>query len=538
VDTGRDGEAGFSLIEVVVSFALMALVLTGLAYGVTSAFASIGMAKQRQQGTALANDIVEKVRAVPFASLGMSSTDLTGDSAITTVGATSTFRGLTVVTTAAPPAVVAPHVTTTTAGGITYTRKVYVTASAGSTDTRVVTVVVSWPATGAGKPVVELSTLVTEYACNAQSTSAVCDPYWYASADASAVTIRVTGTVNGAAVDGTLTLNSHHADLTTEQFTALTATGTLPGLTIGTSTGSATVNANADDSLASTGATQDGPPYLTTSVAQSASSGGLIGAHPVGSPASAGSAVATTSANGDFTSGLAPDVPTNKLPFARSSSATGGQTSTLTVTLPSAEVVNLVRVTGNNTTTNTAVVQRNAGANLTVLDDDTVAATVTRLVPTVDVLDLPVAMKPAGWPSPGRFARVNTWTQTVTATSGPSATTTTPGGVAGSLAYWNTSSITTRNNTTTAATIPVAYTRTVGTCTITLGGSMVVNGTSVATTGTSGASSMSAITQWGSPLTANLTYLYRCGAVTQVDLTMSVDMGRAYAEARYASPGG
>ena len=538
--TIRRDEEGFSLIEVVVSFALLAMVLTGLAYGVTSAFASIGVAKQRQQATSLGNQLVEKVRAVPYASLGMSTTDLGTDTDITVVGSTSTFRGMPVVTNATPPAVAAPHVTTMVSGGITYTRKVYVTSSSATPNTLVVTITVSWPSTGAGQELVELSTLVSEYACTSQSTTQVCDPYWYSSADAPATTIRVTGTVNGATVDGTLTLDSHHADLTTEQYTNINASGTLPGLVVGTTTGGTSVNAVGDDSLSASGAATHQPASLSGSVAQTASSGGLIGSHPISTTLASAGGVVTTSAAGQVsTVGGGGNLPNDLLPYARGASAMGNQVSVLTVTLPSAEVVNLVRVTGTTTVTNTAIAERDAGANTAILDDDTVTATATRTVPTIDILDLPAAMKPAGWASPGRFARVTGGLLTVKATSGPSGNTPAPtANFIGNLAYWNATVITTRNYAAAPATIPVAYTRTVGACTITIGGSMVAGGTATTSTGTSGATSISATAETTSPLSGTLTYLYVCSGVTQVNLTVQVDLGRTYAEARYAEPGG
>lgn len=71
----RESDDGFSLIELVVAMVIIAIVLTSLAVVQTRAMVTIAQAKERQQATAIANQTLEQLRALPWDTLkkGLSS---------------------------------------------------------------------------------------------------------------------------------------------------------------------------------------------------------------------------------------------------------------------------------------------------------------------------------------------------------------------------------------------------------------------------------------------------------------------------------
>ena len=72
-DRGLD--EGFSLVELIVAMFVIAIILTSLAMVQTRAMVTIAQAKERQQATALANQTLEQLRALPWDTLkkGLSS---------------------------------------------------------------------------------------------------------------------------------------------------------------------------------------------------------------------------------------------------------------------------------------------------------------------------------------------------------------------------------------------------------------------------------------------------------------------------------
>src|SRR5690625_2721876 len=60
---------GFSLVELVVAMAIIGGVLLGLVTLQTKAMVTIAQAKERQQATAIANEVLEQLRALPWASI-------------------------------------------------------------------------------------------------------------------------------------------------------------------------------------------------------------------------------------------------------------------------------------------------------------------------------------------------------------------------------------------------------------------------------------------------------------------------------------
>ncbi|MDQ1427508.1 MAG: hypothetical protein QOK39_984 [Acidimicrobiaceae bacterium] len=232
-----------------------------LAFTMFSSFAAVGFSRQRTEASALANQTIEQIRALPHDMLFMSQTDLAagGDSQVVACTApagsycfltasgrqipTATFG---TATTASPffnPAVHSPATAPdhfahhTGQPGITdYTVKSYVTLDPTDPLTRIVTVQVNWTQSQVGgvKPNVQVESKIytspfSENSPGATTTTTVAPNHgWTANAQSLPGTITVSGTV----------LNLNAANV---QFNLPTATSYLSGSTAagGTSTGPA-----------------------------------------------------------------------------------------------------------------------------------------------------------------------------------------------------------------------------------------------------------------------------------------------------------
>src|SRR2546426_2200630 len=91
------GEAGFTLIELMVAVGIMLVALLALAYTATIGFSDIALARQRQGASGLANQTMEQIRALPFDVLkkGLSNADLASgsDTKITACGVNYCYGG-------------------------------------------------------------------------------------------------------------------------------------------------------------------------------------------------------------------------------------------------------------------------------------------------------------------------------------------------------------------------------------------------------------------------------------------------------------
>lgn len=148
---------GLGLVEVVAAMGIIFIALLALAYTATVALNDIGLSRQRQGANAIANQLVERVRALPYEEIsqeGMDTNDLGGDPNIVPCSGTFCFEstsGEQIVHTSRSGTIVPlyPHIETgvTVPGSPTeYTRAVYLTQaqnvpSAGAFRLRVV---VSW----------------------------------------------------------------------------------------------------------------------------------------------------------------------------------------------------------------------------------------------------------------------------------------------------------------------------------------------------------------------------------------------------------
>ncbi len=154
-----DGEAGFTLVELLVTMAVIAGCLLGLIAMQMRAMETTAAAKQRQQATQLANRTMEQIRALPYTTvqMGLSSADLIApDANLWNVSGVWRFRPTyhpsldepLVVSAGQASAPLNPHVqpaTSTRVGNTQYDVRAYVTwAGPTAASGYWVTVVATW----------------------------------------------------------------------------------------------------------------------------------------------------------------------------------------------------------------------------------------------------------------------------------------------------------------------------------------------------------------------------------------------------------
>jgi len=154
------GDDGFTLVELVVAMLVIAVVLTALIGLQLGSMRTVALAKQRQQATALSNQVMERVRALPLdvVKQGLNSGDLTGDPNITGANFTPTYDAAIieplVLTNSQAQEPLYPHVQaalTSTVDDVHYDVRSYITLADGSTvNGFMLSTIVSWssPATG------------------------------------------------------------------------------------------------------------------------------------------------------------------------------------------------------------------------------------------------------------------------------------------------------------------------------------------------------------------------------------------------------
>jgi prepilin-type N-terminal cleavage/methylation domain-containing protein len=298
-------EAGFSLIELMVALLILALVMAGLAYAGTISMVDVAFASQRQAATGLANQAMEQVRALPFATVaaGLSTADpsLSSDPSITTQGSGSSttywFQGEQIPTSSSSTSVVPlnPHVQ----GGIvvgtnTYSVSTYVTYAQPPNTTSApssipvfrVTVIASWVNSerhGVLTQVQDQSLVYAPNGCQSSAThpyTAPCQPFFYTTAADLGATISLAGPSGASPVPaiadlGTATLfpTSNASELQLEQVQTARGAAQTTGGTITYTDGTAPLQtgSQAAPTAASNDATSSLGPYQSASASQSGS---------------------------------------------------------------------------------------------------------------------------------------------------------------------------------------------------------------------------------------------------------------------------
>ena len=225
-------------LSIATGVVLTAIVL--LAGVLVTGIKATGTARERQSATGLANQAMEKIRALPFATVaaGLNQTDLANtaggsDPNLSTSGCGGTycFGGEQVASTNDATVVdpLNPHTTTTTVGPTTYTVRSYVTlykavgASSPTPNTYRATVYVTWPSKlVAVAQKVQVQTIIyTQGNCLSTVTharSGPCQPAFTSSAVADGGTIDANGVVGTISVDhATLLTGRATSDETLEQ---------------------------------------------------------------------------------------------------------------------------------------------------------------------------------------------------------------------------------------------------------------------------------------------------------------------------------
>lgn len=241
-------EVGFTIIELSISMALIAGLLIALSGVAVTSLKAVALARERIAANGLADEAMEQLRALPFATVskGLDDLDLAAepnDPAIVVTGSGYSYNGEAIphgsnATPGYTQAPLVPHRSTQSVNQLDYTVATYPTLVANSPGVIRVTVVVSWDKSaspGAEHSVSSESLIAQPTGCMAGSGHpyvAPCQPFHYASALSSSGSVSASGSVGELDLDeATLALASITSNLQAEQVTAdngvVTATGGL-----------------------------------------------------------------------------------------------------------------------------------------------------------------------------------------------------------------------------------------------------------------------------------------------------------------------
>ncbi len=172
----RSEDDGFTIVEVLTASFILLVALLSTAYTATIGFTYSARARQKQEATAVMNQVLEQAEAISDTALleGMLTSDLctndtstiTGTAFISGCGTSSpTYGGESIVhSSTAGTSFLNPHVETTTQGTVDFTRYAFLTYTGGDTsgDEVRLTVVVEW---GDGQTVTTDKVLETTTGC-------------------------------------------------------------------------------------------------------------------------------------------------------------------------------------------------------------------------------------------------------------------------------------------------------------------------------------------------------------------------------------
>jgi type II secretory pathway pseudopilin PulG len=582
-------EDGFGVVELVIAISILAVLMLSLAYVGTASLADVAYARQRDQASALANQALEEVRALPFATVaaGLSTSDVESgsDPRITPCDNGAYCFGGEEIPTGDNPDVVplVPHQQTVVEGPTTFQVSVYVTHYDNELSSPIyrVTAIVTWdrPARGGLAPEVEAQTIVSSPAgCESTAThpfAAPCTPFFYASASELGGSVTVGGEGGNPPIPGlpvseaSLSLTTSHATAQLEQVDSLEAGATTSGATIdyGDGTPSSTTGAVSASASASDDASQSVPPYESTSANQSAST---IEASQSGEslalvPGSADTAAATAATSaGSPPSSTCQDETGQDLttgePCAEAPVETAGSEASAVMTLVAGSsslgpaTLASVGPAPSPTTAGTAFYQA-AGSDACTLASSSgpgcIHAGVVESLGTVELAGLPSGLPagdvPPGWA--GYLVALSGYSAQVAAEAGSGAGAPVSTVTGGTIAYWDGNGYATMPVPTASGTaVPVASVRIDDPTTygaplvVTIDASLTAGGTSTddpASGCTSPCTRTTASAEAGPPLQGTITYTVTYGSATLAAVTLGVNLGTASASASYqAAPSG
>ncbi|MFC5382374.1 type IV pilus modification PilV family protein [Aquipuribacter nitratireducens] len=465
----RDG--GFTLVELMVSMVVIAIVVTALLTLYVATLTSTVGAKQRQSASAIATQQLERLRALPYNTVraGLRADDLSGDPYIST--GRLRINGLDeriVTSTTQAQAPLYPHRRTVIQDGQTYTVSVYVTEGTTTLPSYQLTSVVEWTVANRGsRSIVQRSTTYSSQGCLSLSNrpfSGPCQAAYTATAGITSGRITVTNASDSQQlIPGTngsllaLDLPGLSASTAIEQTVTLSADSRTFGASSRTtsgdqSTGGVAAAASADtDPSSPTNTSSSGTTPAQTSSTLSIS--GLAG-QLVARPSTSDSGTAAAQVSGNATGCVWSDaVPvTTSQPCAVSSVQSAGGDSTirydiatpLTI-LGGTQPATLARVSPGSTASRAAsgrLISSTNGICPATAGNGCSAAAARRNLGTITLGGLPARSRsedtfPAGFPvTGGSVMELTGFSETVLAESGagaraPSYTR------AGTLSYWN-----------------------------------------------------------------------------------------------------
>lgn len=220
---GQRADQGFTLAEVLVAMFVVSFTLLGLVVVQIKALESVGLARQRQQATALANRTMEQLRSLPYDTVtaGLNSADVTGDPNIQSVAGVLRFRPaydssvdeVLQSSSGQAAAPLFPHVqdagtpgTPTLIGNVQYEVRTYVTQVDPTADLGFhLTVIVSWSSdvtNGVTKTTAVRSQVFSPQGCSSSSTATrpfagPCQAFFYSDAGAAPAGITVVPLAEG-----------------------------------------------------------------------------------------------------------------------------------------------------------------------------------------------------------------------------------------------------------------------------------------------------------------------------------------------------
>lgn len=584
----RPPDAGFTLIEVMVAMMVIGLAMTGLVPLAVSSLDGLQVAHQRQTAVALADQAVEQVRALPFATVaaGLSGADVAAgtDPRITACGASTYCYGGERIPTGANSATVplVPHQHDVTVAGTTYTVDVYVTYLDNQTASNEfrVTSVVSWPGFGRGpsaRQVSDQTVFTSPNGCDSTQThpfAAPCQPFFYGSTAAGGGALTVESEdqppIPGITVDqAVLRLAHDFTNTQIEQVRRATAGATTSGASMIYSDGTPTASSGgaqvdvavSDDPSASL------PLYQHESLTQSSAPSLVATSGPETLSVSPGTAD-TGSATGAITAGqpstsLCPNAAgapeTTGLPCANAVSQQGGNPASAQMTLAAGGVslgpTTLASVAPPPAASTGAVTFHGTAGTTMCLAEPTQApgcvdATTTRSLGTVDLAGLPAGLAgqdvPGGWQ--GYLVALTGYSDRASAEAGTGAGAPAAQVTGGSISYWTGSGYATMAPGSQPSTIPVAGLTIEDPASygavlkITMTASLSTGGTSVVDPAAGCASPCTrtqATATVGSPITGYINYTVSYGGQVLASVHMTVDLGSVQASATYqAAPSG
>lgn len=547
-------DEGLGLVEVVAAMGIIFIALLALAYTATVALNDIGLARQRQGANAIANRVVEQVRALPYEDIsqdGMDTNDLSGDPNIVACSGTYCFgstSGEQIVHTNRSGTIepLYPHIEqgVTVRGSPTeYTRALYLTEaqnvpSAGAFRVRVV---VSWDQNfriGASDQV-EVETLIFDPETQASELAGT--------AAAPQGGVVITGEILGTSLEAELEDVAARSDADSPGFRA-SVQGRSVASQVSVTEGGTEDNAGGE--FVVSGADVDSTTSVDTYENEDDTGGGgdasssVLGLGTSLSLSAGADSVHTISATAAGDPNPSPPPSTQECPFGTSletdsrpcGASRAQQNGDLSADLDvevQVDVVGIGLVTVDLGSTNLVRVAAPSAPTTAIVDDDEVAGTdgridafVERSIGSVGLLGLPSALEPSDSDWDGYLIRMGPYQDDTRAQAGHSTTAPTVNRSPGAIEYWDGDDYQTHPFG--GGSVPLSFTLngTVNGAEVELGISGDFTSGSTSTSDPDGASLRTrAQAQSTSPILGNFTYDLEVAGVTVTDLHFAVDFG-------------